>query len=724
MQEEFMSGNREKSAGKKWKKVVQIVAAYLVAAWTFVQFVDWILIRYQISPYWVDILLWLFLGILPSLVIYVYHIDRLNAKQLKLREKIIFPLNVFVLFLVMYFLFGNSDLGSTTKEVAFTNELGALETQTITKEEFRIGVAIFNFEQVEKDSTHRWLVNGIKELLRLDLDQDKSVSITTNYANNTTDKVKMSSVFQRYYVDGEFGVKDGVYTITPVIRNSKNGREIERKTFTGTDLLGLVDQMSIYLKNHVGIIEEMRDRYIDLSIKDITSPSLEAVKLWIERDYEGAVAIDSTFALAYYSNAMRRNRFSQGELEEKYLIDKAYQFKNRLPTQLQFEILMHRQIIYNRWKDAEELIKYQLEIDPNNDDFNYLLYRVYSQTQNIEGYYQHAKKNFNKGFNESNTVSYYTALVLKGEFKEALKLIRYYELLAPNTKPVNQVKSFTQLIKGDYKDAEKSFAKLNLLFPEETVYKKYFKEVLELKLSGNEEDLAFEQITGNFRSTINEQTIEYFERDDNLFIQYQNQLVERSISIGAHQAIRFHPVDDAGSRHYFERDENDQVYRVKIEQFSGSRITVFHYYKEDAIIKQALQQLKEQQYEEAEKSFDALVQKLPKYWYLTNIQQYLKYRNNLSPEALVKQYNGIVGTYGERKFWVENGRLFYKRNQLAKLELLPISKTHYITLSAYDTQYVFEKSAQGKQASLALRYNLDKGVWDRIAGPTNYFLKD
>lgn len=72
---------------KKWIKTFQFLAAYLVAAWTFLQFVDWTLIRYNISPHWVDVLLWIFVGIIPSLLIYLYNQERINQRILKLREK-------------------------------------------------------------------------------------------------------------------------------------------------------------------------------------------------------------------------------------------------------------------------------------------------------------------------------------------------------------------------------------------------------------------------------------------------------------------------------------------------------------------------------------------------------------------------------------------------------------------------------------------------------------
>jgi len=119
---------------KKWIKTLKFLAAYLVAAWTFLQFVDWVLNRYSISPHWVDILLWFFIGITPSLLIYFYHQERLSKRIVKLREKIIIPLNVILLIVGLYFGFGNSDLGAITKKINYTDEQGLAQSETITKE--------------------------------------------------------------------------------------------------------------------------------------------------------------------------------------------------------------------------------------------------------------------------------------------------------------------------------------------------------------------------------------------------------------------------------------------------------------------------------------------------------------------------------------------------------------------------------------------------------------
>ena len=121
----------------KWLKVLPYFATYLVAGCTLLQFLAWVLVRYNVSPHWVDMMLWLFIGITPSLLIYLYHKERINNRVIKRREKIIFPLNAVILAIVLYFVSGNNDLGATTQSVNYETSMGESRTTLITKEEFR-----------------------------------------------------------------------------------------------------------------------------------------------------------------------------------------------------------------------------------------------------------------------------------------------------------------------------------------------------------------------------------------------------------------------------------------------------------------------------------------------------------------------------------------------------------------------------------------------------------
>ncbi|MFY7671766.1 tetratricopeptide repeat protein [Tenacibaculum sp. MEBiC06402] len=708
---------------KKWQKVLKFLAAYLVAAWTFLQFVDWALVRYNISPYWVDMLLWIFIGVIPSLSIYLYNKERINKKILKLREKIIFPLNGLVVALVLFFGFGNSDLGSTTKDVSYTDDLGELQTATITKEEFRVGAPIYNFQQKSKDSVNSWLGNTINKLLELDLKQDKNISSEACYAENTIDKIKSSSVFNKYYVDGSYELNNGTYSITPVIHNSKNGKEISKKTFTGSDFFELIDQISIYIKDNVGIVEEMRDRYIDLSIKEMTTESMEALKAWANKDYDEAVKKDSSFTLAYFYNAVRRNRFSHGELEEKYLIDKAYDLKNNLPIQSQFEILMYKHIIYNRWSDAEELIKYQLEIEPNNEDFNRLLEMVFSETQNIEGYYKHALKRFDKSKNEDNARSYYMSLILNEKYDEAINLIKAYELLSPNTEEVQRIKAYSYLAAGRIGEAKKIYSKIKLTWPEESIYQKTIDDYIDKKQN---KTLNFdnESFNGIYRSTASEQEVNYFEKGNTHFLHYKNQLLNKAFVYDTNVLLSFDAGWVSGTKHVFQKDSLGKVYRVKVDQFNRNRLSNFYYYAETNEITEAYNLLKSHQYENLDKVFESLILKYPEHWFLKDALTHILYRNNIEKEGLLEQFENIAGTYGARKFWVEKGKLFYKRDNLPKVELYPIAKNRYINLSNYETHYGFETNDNQRMASFSWSFDVEKQKWIKADNDTNYLLKN
>jgi hypothetical protein len=708
---------------KKWQTVLKFLAAYLVAAWTFLQFVDWALLRYKISPYWVDMLLWVFIGIIPSLAIYLYNKDRINQKVLKLREKIIFPLNGLVVALVLFFGFGNSDLGSTTKEVSFTNDLGEIQTETITKQEFRVGVPIFNFQQSTKDSTSLWLGNTINKLLEIDLKQDKNISPEVSYAENTIDKIQASSVFNKFYVDGEYTVENGVYTITPIVHNSKNGKEISKKTFSGPDFFNLIDEISIYIKDNVGIVEEMRDRYIDLSIKEMTTSSMEALEAWSKRDYDEAVKIDSSFTLAYFHNAKRRNRFSQGELEEKYLIDKAYQLKNKLPIQSQFEILMYKHIVYNRWEEAEELINYQLEIEPNNEDYNNLLDMVFSETKNINGFYNHALKRFNTAQNEENARSYFMSLILNNKYDDAVNLIKAFELLSPNTEEVQRIKAYTYLVGDKLNKAEKVYKKMKLNWPKESIYQTTIDNYIKDKKTSDEK-IDFNVFKGIYRSPSSEQQVEYFTKDNSYFIHYKNQLLNKGISSKKNILLSFDAGWVSGSKHTFQKDSLNNVVKVKVDQFNKNRQVTFYYYKETEEMRNAYKAFQSHNFENLEEVFTNLISKHPEHWFLKDAIQHLKYRKEAGNKKLLEQYKKIVGNYSNRKFWVEKDKLYYKRDNLPKIEIFPISENRYISLSKFNTHYGFELTPDNKTASFSWSYDIEKKEWVKAENNTNYLIKD
>ena len=718
----------EKKRQKKWINTAQYLAAYLVAAWTFLQFFEWILKRYDISPNWVDLFLWLFIGIVPSLTIYFHNQDRLNKRILKLREKIIFPLNIILLIVVMYFGFGNSDLGATTKEIRYTDDSGELQKKLITKEEFRLGLPIFSFEQIKKDSTTEWLDYGISQLIYQDLLQDKNISPYTSGTETTIYKVMESKIFNDYYVDGRYEILDNTYKVIPTVRNAKNGKLIAEREFTGDNLLDILDDVSIYIRENIGIIEEKRDFYIDLQLKDFFSSSLKAIEYSMKGNYEAAQAIDSTFAMAYLYDASRKINYSFGSLEERNTIDKAYKYSNKLPLQRQLEIRIRRYIAYEDWTMAEKLLKLQLEIDPSDPIYNDLLFTVYGETKQINAYVKHAEKLFNQNQNIANGSNMLDASLLVGNYKEIISAIENLELLQPNNPEIFTFKLRPQLLNGNIKEARKTQEKTKLVNPEWNNFSKVYDKAIDYLSKNKITEEKLKAFEGLFRSQTSEQTIEYWVNNGILIKYISNQKLSAPILAGKNILVDGNYINSRTTRKSeFLKDSTGKTYAIRVEQFGFNNPRVYWYWSYDDSIKKAERALENDSLNKAETLYKNLIKEMPHHYFFKNVLAHIDYVKSKDSSAINKQYNKIVGKYGPRKFSLEDGKLYYKRESLPKLRIFPISENRYISLTKYASQYGFEETEDSKITSIAFSYDNEKKLWEKAQNDEsiiNIFVKD
>jgi hypothetical protein len=712
---------------KKLTKTLQFFAAYLVAAWTLLQFVDWALNRYHISPYWVDLLLWIFIGIIPSLIIYLYHQERINKKVLKLREKIIFPLNAILIMVVTYFGFGSSDLGATTKEINYTDSAGELQTQVITKEEFRVNLPIFNFENKTQDSSKIWISRVINDLLYYDLEQDKNITSRTLGTDGTiTNKVNQANAFSDYYVDGEFDLEDSIYSLTPIIHSSKNGKELNRQTYTGTNLFDLIDDVSVYVRDHIGIIEEMRDQYIDLDVKDFTTNSMAALKEFYFGRHDNATAIDPTFALSYLNKSYNATFYSQSQVEEQYLIDKAYENRRKLPLQQQLKVLIQRHIAYNHWKEAEELVKLQLEIDPNDIDFNNLLFTIYSETRNLDEFLNFTEARYKNQLipNGILVFNYRQALMVNGKYDKVIDMVNKYQTLLPNNSGVSPFKTEPLILKGDLEEASKNHKKTILTNPDDTWITDLIQEGISYYQSDDFDD-DYSRFYGKYRSARAEQVVDYFEYDGRFLCQASNQIIDYVILTSNDKVLFPYPQRGLAVECEFQKNSDGNYYRIKSTQYYSYKDNeYFWYYKEDDNIRKADSLLRAGNYDEAEIAYTEAISKHPDHFYLKDALAHINYIKTTDAEALTKQYENIVGEYGTRKFWMEDNKLYYKLGINFKKELLPISKNRYITLSSYWNNFEFEFLDDNTIASFAWEYDHENLQWVKLEDEVNYIIKN
>ena len=129
-----MSSGGEKSFLQElWEKgFIRIVFSYLLGAWALLQFVDWLVLRYHISPLWTDLVFAFLLAMLPSVFLYTYYHKSTESKRWRKLEKIVIPSNVIVALGLVIFLFAGKSLSATASEVTITNESGEQVQRLVT----------------------------------------------------------------------------------------------------------------------------------------------------------------------------------------------------------------------------------------------------------------------------------------------------------------------------------------------------------------------------------------------------------------------------------------------------------------------------------------------------------------------------------------------------------------------------------------------------------------
>lgn len=709
---------------KKWFKTLQFLAAYLVAAWTFLQFVDWILNRYNISPYWVDIMLWFFIGIIPSLMIYLYHQERINKRILKLREKIIFPLNIILLLVVLYFGFGNSDLGATTKNVSFENSEGNIETKTITKEEFRIGIPIYGFEQEVEDSTTTWLRYGIGKLLTEDLLQNKNLSPDFAFLTSTTTKIREASLFYDFYVDGSYKKEGNDYQITTHIRKASNGKILKEQIFKGPNVLKLLDDISVFITAQAGFVESNNLTYLDLPIDEFMSNSLPAIKAYANGDYSKAYDIDKYFALAYLENAKRNSLYNKGKLETQDIIDKAFALKNKLPLQKQLEVFIQRNLAYNNYEEAEKQVKLQLEVDPSNEFYNQVLFSIYGDTKQLKAYLDKSEELFKQDPKAENGMNLAQATLAYGKEQELLEALKPYEVISPEIK---KLKLAPLIFSGDLKTAEKILEELKFQNNNRNDRLQVYDTIINFYKNNTPKTEDLEQFVGEYISNHNEQTLEFWLEEDRLIQYISHQRMIRMLPAGTN-SVGGGYVGDSTWRFDLIKDDSGKSIGILNTIYSWNNQISIWYWKIDDTIKQADDAFEKKDFETAEQLYTLALEKNPKHSYINNILAHLRYLKNNSIDDINAQNHKFAGDYGPRKFWIENDIFYYKRKDesvdLPKVKLLPMSDSTYMYMSKLGTYMQFEKNDNNQLASVPYSFDSKLMDWKRLDINNNYFLKD
>lgn len=351
------------------RRVPQILGIYLATSWAIIEFLDWLINQFSISPHLPRFILLTLVSMIPTVILIAYFHGKPGKDEWTRVEKIGIPTNVVVAILMLIFVFQGKDLGATTSLVTLENEEGEVVERVIPKSEFRKKIMVFFLDNASGDTTLNWLSYGITNMLAMDLQQDIYMEVSTGYETASSEKMKEADygdltglplmlekeiaqdLHTDYFLSGSFAKENQQYQVDAKLYHSRNGKLINQFTLGDENVFNLVDQLTVQLKHDLQIPEYHIEEADDLPVSEITTASLVAYESYskgfsafiIHQDWlasiqhvNEAIKADSTFALAYLNLYQLYLLNSQTE-QAAWIFDPLMKYLYKMPEKLQFQ---------------------------------------------------------------------------------------------------------------------------------------------------------------------------------------------------------------------------------------------------------------------------------------------------------------------------------------------------------------------------------------------------
>ncbi|WP_287128604.1 hypothetical protein [Candidatus Cyanaurora vandensis] len=396
------------------RRVPQNLAAYAVACWGGVQFVDWLTERYQVSAYLTDFFVYTVILLVPSVVILAYFRGESGPTPWSWVEKAGIPLNLVVLAGVLFLNFQGKELGMVNTMVTVQDGNGRNVQRAVPKGAFRKHIALFFFQNTSGEQGLDWLRQGVPDLLATDLSQDLYLDVRDGY--DLVERIQKATFSYRddlglglerdiasyyrleYLVRGTFSKNKNRYRIQVTLYETERVKQLTQRVYEGEDLFALVDRMSVQLKQDVGVPVQHLEQGLDMPIAEVSTQSLPALAhaitaqnlLKFDQDYraaarqlEQAVAQDPTYAMGHYLRFV--TFFNSGEIDRANReIRKAKRYIFKLTEYYQFVANSNFYFATGQAQEQRNVLKQWVALYPEDVQAHSRLARFYEGTTQFQ----------------------------------------------------------------------------------------------------------------------------------------------------------------------------------------------------------------------------------------------------------------------------------------------------------------------------------------------------
>ena len=402
------------------RRVPQIVGAYLATSWVLLEFTDWAVGQYALSPALTNFVVATLLLLLPTVVVLAWRHGAPGEDGWTRTDAVVSGLNLVVAAGVLMLSFGNQELGAAATVQLLEDDAGNTVERVIPKAAFRRDIIVWDFDNESGDPDLDWLRSGLWTGLVSDLSQDLFVTPVvlvpaeprlyqplTEAGFDLPYGVPLALKRQLsegrgvgHFLAGELSARDGdTLVVSTRLYETRNAREVAARTYRGTDPLEIVDRMSVDVRRDLGIPEWQIEESVDLPAAEILTDSPEAFRAFsgyrvamyqnqLPRAREAAAAateIDPGFATAHGATASAALLLGD-QTAAREGIAEALRLAYRLPERSRLLLQMLDQMLFRTDPaGALQTGSYWAELYPQDTQARQLLAATYRMQGNADG---------------------------------------------------------------------------------------------------------------------------------------------------------------------------------------------------------------------------------------------------------------------------------------------------------------------------------------------------
>lgn len=479
------------------RRFFQFFLSYLVAGWGILQFMEWLVGRYALSPAWVDVVVVFLLSMLPSVALVTYFHGRPGRDRWQKVEKIFLPTNLLLAIGLIAFLFSGQQLKAMSTQVTVTDEAGNEYKRFVPKKDFTKRITVFPAVNQTGDSTLDWTRIALSNLLGADLNQDlrlnslSAFQLLPQYEDHgySVDSDLPLAVQQQLAEEGysdEFLTlslqkQESDYSLELVVYQTRDGKERFRKSFRHPELMALVDLATVAYVDELSLPDTQVETsgYIDLPASNLFTQDLAALKLFQEGVVDArirnkpakgiaaltqAVQLDPNFAEGWLELGRAHLRLNDQENGQKAL-ETALERSEALPERQQFLIRYTYYTANMQMDKAIALLEMWRQLYPSTYQPYEGLVNLYLARSDFDKAREISQDAMKAGHSSRMLLLLAQIASVQGKNEEAIEYYEEFSREFPNRAQETSALGDIYLRQGDFEKAKEHFSKINLLKP-------------------------------------------------------------------------------------------------------------------------------------------------------------------------------------------------------------------------------------------------------------------